>query len=470
MLLVVAILPIFLPCKQTNNKTATAASVEDSIGTKTDIIGVNPSTYSGATIEHVTPFDEKTEQMMEGYSITPNADKYGQISGISLSVNEFQPAITKSIYMWLYLIDSDAFGLNFSVSDSVGNACSWSFSDGEVRAFDFGWTLIELKFDDCEPSALNTNVYEHTYNSLYISYKVDDSINVEDYVSETNDRLSIYHVYLARKYQYNLYSGKVDANEKAYGKFSSDFIGQNKVFRKDEIVLTNYKTVFEYLIVGKIDLLKLQSQSQILSNFLWEIEVFEPDGSSIKLDYGDTFMFSNQGHYTINFKLYIKTKLLNKPIDISTELIMNESKNVFCDEMALGSFVAGPNYSMYENDILQVKFKLTEGIDISGELKIEVSNNNVVIESQYEEDGVYYIKLKGVTKGSTNLTISANAKGAYGTVVKSYTSETKIDVEEIDESDKQSLTLLWIAFGGFCAFFAGFLINSLVKARKNDVK
>ena len=32
------------------------------------------------------------------------------------------------------------------------------------------------------------------------------------------------------------------------------------------------------------------------------------------------------------------------------------------------------------------------------------------------------------------------------------------------------VAFLWITFGCFCAFFGGILINSLVKARKNDVK
>lgn len=464
-MLAAALMLSFLPCMKNSNQTASAV-VEDEIGTKVDIIGINPTNYAGATIEQLAPFDDKTSQMMEGYSITPYADKYGQVNGISFSVESFKATPNKSIYMWLYLLDVDAFGLTFNVSDGLGNDCLWEFTDGEVRTFDYGWVLLELKFSDCEASATNTNVYEPTYNTFYVSYKVGDGINIEEYVAETDDRFSIYHVYLANKYNKTTFSGKVDANQKAYSKFKSDFIAGDLIFKKDEITLSNIKTVFEYLIVGKINLLENPNNS----DFIWKIEALEPDGSTMSLDYGDSYMFSTQGHYTINFKLYIKRKLLNQPIDISTELIMNENKNVFCDEMALGGFMVGPDYEVYANDVLQIKFKFTPGIDVSGTLTVELSNNNAVIESEYEEDGIYYIKIKGVTAGSTTLSISANAKSPYGAVVKSYKSETKIQIKEIDDSEEQSIVLLWIAFGGFCAFFAGFLINSLVKARKNDVK
>ena len=128
------------------------------------------------------------------------------------------------------------------------------------------------------------------------------------------------------------------------------------------------------------------------------------------------------------------------------------------------------NDQIKNNETLAIEFALASGISLSGDIEVEFSNNYVEVESQYEKDGIYYIQVKGISPGTTVMTIKAKASSLNGTNYKSYTTETKIRVLDSQDPDKLSMPILWTTFGLFCAYFVGFLINSLVKARKNDVK
>ena len=462
-----ACLTLIFACKKPqNNEVVNAATIEDSLTAKFDLIGINPGSYSNATIENVAPFDTTRGEMMPGASLTPRADVFGQISGVTFLVNTFTLTVNKSIYFWIYLFDTETYELTITVSDADEKILTWFFDSSAIQSAGDGWSLFELKASEAEASASNTDKYSVEYKTFTIRYKTELTENIEDYLEKTDEFVSIYHVYTANSYSSNPYSGRLTGLTKAYSAFNDSFIPGDQVFKGDKIEFVDEKTFFEYLMVGKGEYSKIVDKT----NYVWEIIIQEPSGSEMVIDFGDKFSFSSRGWYTINIHLYEKTKLLNRPIDYQRELILNQSKSVFCDEVALGSFVVGTTYEMKDNDTLEIGFIFTKGIIISSDIKIKFSNDCAEVDSQYELDGVYYIQVKGLKKGKVDMEISASAHSYYNSDVKTYSNKVSIKVESSEEKPDFSKTILWITFSCFCVYFAGMLINSLVKARKNDVK
>ena len=466
MVLTACLTLIFACIKPQKQQLVQADTIEDELQEKFDLISINPGFYSNATIEEVTPFDTSTEQLMPGASLTPKADVFGQITGVTMLVNTFTLSPNKSIYFWVYLIDTETYELTLAVSDAAEKTLTWFFDSSEVQAAGAGWSLFELKASEAEASSTNTDKYSVEYKTFEIRYKTELKENIEDYLLQTDEFLSIYHVYTANSYSSNPYSGRVTGLSRAHSELNENFIPGNQVFKGDKVEFTDEKTFFKYLMVGKSEYSKVVDKS----NYIWEITVQEPTGAEITMDFGDEFPFSSPGWYTINIKLHEKKKLLNRPLDHQTVLILNQSKSVFCEELALGSFVVGTTYEMKDNEILEIGFVFTEGIIISGDIRIEFSNNCVELESQYELDGVYYVQVKGLKKGKVDMEISASACSNYNSDIKTYSNQVSIEVKSSEVKPDFSMTILWITFGCFCAFFVGILINSLVKARKNDVK
>lgn len=452
-------------CKETTIQTANAAKFEDSLTNKVDIISENPPAFAGVNIENISPFYTPNSEST-GSSITPNADKYGQVSGVSFNVSPFKFNGTNSLYMWLYLFDTQTFELNINIYDNSANTCTWFFDSSVIKSYGEGWSLLELKLNDCIESENGTISLENEYINISFSYKSEYVQNLENYLLETSERFSIYHVYLASKTLSNSTSGQVDSMAKAFGKLSDDFFASSVAYKRDKVELKDPYSIFEYIMVGKTEYSKLSNKS----SFSWIITVYGPDGTEIEMDFGDTFTFYSMGCYTFNIELYEKRRFLNQQVEFSQVKILNESHKVFCEELALGQFVVGMDYKIKEGELLRVAFSLARGITIVGDFNIELSNDNVEIESQYIEDGMQYFLIKGLDIGTTTLKISASAKSENGTEIKTFSSEVNVEVLSTENSEEYSITTLWVIFGGFCAFFVGFLINSLVKARRNDVK
>ena len=470
--LMVAIMISYLfPCVKFDKICAHAVEgLGESVENQFDIIGINPNRYDNATIEEISPFDINLKEMMPGSSITPTADKYGQITGSTFLVNSFSLTEDESIYLWVYLFEIETFELTFKIGDGAGSAFMWYFDSSIVQSFGqiagSGWKLLELKTTDAEIAQGTSDIYSLTFSTFSVSYETSIEENIEDYFATTDDRLSIYHVYKASSNSKSSYSGKIDEVSKAYCEFNDDFLANIQVYRDDEIIFTNPESMFNHLVVGKY----YYSDLKNTADYTWEINISNPNGGTVKLDFGDSFCFTQQGYHTINIKLYEKNTLLNQPIGNMKRMILNMSKDVFCEELSLGKFVVSSNYEINNNETVLIEFKIASGINISGDFNISLSNNKAEIVSQYEEDGILRIKVKGLKAGSTKMTIKANASSDHNDSEQEYSSEIKIYILSTTEVEDISMPILWVVFGLFCAYFIGFLINSLVKARKNDVK
>lgn len=452
-------------CQKPAKHTANAAGFEESLTNVVDIISTSPPTYSGATVENVSPF-YTPDSTDTGSSITPRADKYGQVSGVSFNVAPFKFNGTNSLYMWLYLFDTQTFELTVSIFDSSAKSCTWFFDASVVKSYGGGWSLLELKPDDCKESESGVVNLDNEYINISFKYESEYIHNVEQYLLETSERFSIYHVYLAGKTLSNTSSGQVDSVVKAFGKISSKFFPSSTAYKRDKILLKDPYSLFEYIMVGKTEYSKLANKT----NYSWVITAYGPDGSEIDMDFGDTFTFYSMGCYTFNIELYEKQRFLNQQVEFIQVKILNESHKVFCEELSLGSFIVGMDYEIEEGGLLKIAFNMSRGITIVGDFDIKFTNDNVEIESQYTEGGVQYFLIRGLEAGKTKLKLAASARSENGTEIKTFTSEVNIKVLSSEDPEEQSITILWVVFGGFCVFFVGYLINSLVKARRNDVK
>ena len=101
---------------------------------------------------------------------------------------------------------------------------------------------------------------------------------------------------------------------------------------------------------------------------------------------------------------------------------------------------------------------------------LTLNNNNAEIESYYEEDGVVYVCLYGKSSGLSDLTISAEGKTKFNDDTQTFSSIATISVDYTDSGVDVFNIVLWVLFIGFCAGIIIYLLISVVKARRNDVR
>lgn len=460
-------LPFFALCKNSTTFTAEAATNGETEffieGNSFDLISKNPSGNIGnCTIESgVAPFDPETKSLMDGSIITPAADEYGQIlNPIGIKINNYTPAASDVIYLWVYLIDTTIFKLKFSLNSGSSEGISWEFGSNEVYEMGTGWKILALPLSKFSADDLKEN-----YNILSVSYyaESEDYVGEEDYEKyeiKAKENFSIFHAFVTKNVNSSQKSGIVYSLGKSYYKFSNKFNISKTVFIGDKIKINSANELFEYLYVGKYDL----STYTTSGRYFWSLSLKSPDASSgDSVEFGEEISFAQNGYYVLNISLYENRTYYNLQI-------LNEDISIYCDELSLGFFLMGSIYKIKDNEKIQLTFKLTDGITILSDLSVSTTNNNAAIESYYQEDGVVYVMVSGVSKGRSEVEVSAKAISNNGVRAKEFSAVASIKIENSEESTDIFIVILWITFGCFCAFFVVFLVISLVKARKNDVK
>ena len=76
----------------------------------------------------------------------------------------------------------------------------------------------------------------------------------------------------------------------------------------------------------------------------------------------------------------------------------------------------------------------------------------------------------GQSKGVSKLTISSNELTVNGVGKVDFRDEVVIDISSEKREVDLFMIILWTSFGAFCLGFVIYLLISLVKSRKNDVK
>ena len=460
-----SLLPNFLLLsKNTHQKVVYAESIEDEFYTDTaiDLISTSPSSVSNATLESgKAPFDEKTGARMPGSVITPNADDYGQISGVSFATNAFSPTNNQSIFLWIYLIDALKFRLSISISDNASSTLTWNFSENRIEDMGPGWKLFELRLKDLQTEDDYSSKNYQILRIKYVSY-LEDFVGDPDYQPydiRSNERLSFYHVFLDKNAENSINSGNIYNLERVYYKYSDGFFIDNSVFIGDKMQISAPSAIFEYLYIGKYDL----SNYSVVGKYDWKVLVSAPGSSDwSEIEFGSKINFSKIGFYSLIIQLYEKTAL-------SDRTIQEWEFNIYCEELGLGAFVTGSTYKIKDNENIMIRFRLSSGIELESDISVKLSNNNANIKSYYIEDDYLYVIVEPVKTGDSVLQISADARSKNNTKVVNCVSEASIKVDK-QSNDDLFMIILWVSFACFCIGITIYFVISVVKARDVDVK
>lgn len=452
--------PVF-GMKKTHAETS-SNFIEDVIKNKQDILSVQTNNLPLASAtKNNSPFNTNTKQMLEGYTITPRVDNYGQ-QKITFSVIPFSAEAASSVFVWVYFEEVLSYDLTFAFTSASNLSISWIFDgatladmvdDGGKKVVPYGWKLFELKFANAVCDKEGEDFYDETFSTMTFSYKSPVSLSA----SVSAKGLSFYHVFKGDAYSetsqivyYQKYSN-FEVREDFASKLDGFYVG-------DDLKFNGIYDIFEYVVVGKYDLRNYSN----LENYTWSIVLQNGESDSIAIKFGETYTFQDVGWYSINVKL-AKVKGDN------SEIVLNTSYSLYCDEFAMGSF-ANKSYFIYKDKETVISFKIADDFVFDDDISVSVAKEKIAeVVSCSEEDGMYHIKLNGLKTGNTKITVSGTGHRAGTTEIQEYSCQTTIYVSETGESSL-SLTLTIIVFIAFCVGLVTFIVISFVKSRKFGVK
>lgn len=456
----------FVPVKNSANKQACASvSIENQYFDENSIelVSKNPTSFVGASADR-TPFDKSRGQLMEGSSITPTADDYGQVKSFSYGLcsgNGYTPELDDNILMWIYFIDAITFKLEISLDDGSFDGLVWEFDAQKIYEIGTGWRLVALKLSDHRTEiATNPKTYNYiTFKYLSEASEFEGEEGYESYQIKTDERFSFYHIFASKNANKIKNTGILHRLDTSFYKFSENFnIGKN-AFVGDKIKLDVPSKIFEYLYIGKNDL----SDYLASGKYYWSVTLRDSDMVNANIDFGDTINFYKKGFHHLSIQMFEKLTIGNKRV-------LSVGVNVYVDEMCLGKYSMAGTYSIKDDEKIVVALTLSDALIDLGELSVTLNNNNAEIESYYEEDGVVYVCLYGKSSGLSDLTISAEGKTKFNDDTQTFSSIATISVDYTDSGVDVFNIVLWVLFIGFCAEIIIYLLISVVKARRNDVR
>lgn len=441
------------------NVNFASAKIEDEYYTaqSIDLISRTPSSnISTGVIENVAPFDTDTKTKMEGSSITPSSDEYGQVKNKEFKINDYSPITGDVIYLWIYLIDALGFKLEISLTDKLSSTVKWEFNSMQVSDMKTGWKLIALSLADFEEEQ-DYNLI--TYSYIVFNYIVDGEENEYEYDAKTNERFSFYHIFATNQDGNIQVTGMVYNQGLSFYEFSKDFSFGGTVFVGDKIKIQSANEIFDYLYIGKYSLEDYSTSGK----YYWVLSIENPDMVKTYVDFGDNILFLKTGYHNLNIKLY--------EVGISSNtIVLNKDISIFCDEAKLGNFSTGARYKMKDNESILLSLNISENLNLQEEYEITLTNNKAEIDTYYEENGVLYVCVSGVSGGEVTLDISAKGTTKFNDSVKTFTASATLEIESTEKKVDVFLVIIWITFACFCVGILIYLAISLVKARKNDVK
>lgn len=461
--LIMALMPLLFLCK--NSSTAYAETIntrvfsEKSLLNKQDIISVTANGFANSSVAlNNSPFDTETKTQMAGYTITPNADEYGQFSNIySISTTNIDD--TKSVFMWIYIPSSVIYDMSLIMTTTDGESVEWNISSESLYNMItqkigltsiYGWRLFEFPVAMGQKTLNGKLLKNCEFTSLYLNYRAPSN----DAKSKYREDFSFYHVYLADTF-YN-YIEIADYNSYVNYKIKESFVKQtSNLFVNDSFKIMSSSEIFEYMYVGKSNVIEYPNL-----NITWEIYISNENGKRYEMKFGNTYTFEESGYYTIGLEVSEKR-------DMSTSVILNYSDSVFIDRFSFGAMKSEYKFKQGTENVL--KFVFSDSFVLSGDVIVSVSDKNIATESHYIKGNTCYITLKCNKSGNVKLKITAKGNKLGETKINSYEATASVKISQKSTSDVE-IIILWVIFSGFCVALLVFFIILFVKARKSSVK
>ena len=456
LIMTMVLMTAFTPLFSYVSKNARAVQFdEDSLSEIVDILDINGTGYNASELSSAgTPFDYEKQEAMPGKILTPSQDEFNQFE-LNKNIGSVKLNINQSIYAWIYIPNSYLKDLQVSLYAVGGELISWTISSLELYGTLVtslsnisveGWKLFEFSASDSSAMSNITSLNSVNFTQFSISYK--SSIVPSE---KTNQTLSLYHIFIAESFSEQT---RVIKSLSYYNyKFKDSFL--KKITNKylyDELKITSRSEIFESLYAGKTDLLSQVNISQTLYIYLRNNDL----GIEHHYKLGQSYVFEEEGFYTLTFKIASKT----------------EASNIISKSFYIGKFNVGflkDSYTVKKGERFVIPFKITPNFIVSEEISVVADDNSVVDASYYIEEDICYIVIEGIDKGDTKLKVSMVGRRDGFDKVNTYTYTTNVIIAD-SGNNLFSMIILWSFFGVICCGLVIFLIISFVKARKFGVK
>jgi len=461
---------------QTNAENLTSSIfTENDIKNKEDIISVDKNIFGGAvaTVGN-SPFDEETDTLMDGYTITPNSDAYNQVDW-SVGVSGFTLSFSQSVYMWVYLPcdpDYNLYTLKLTITDISKNLkLTWEYEHSQLVDMiskiaigdkNYGWVLFEL--NPATTGVSSEELVDANFTRLGISY---NSEIPELAIKVNNNALSFYHVYKGDSVKNS--SVIIIKQKYAIYKFAESYLG-NKIAHIGDTYKFDFKNIFEYIYIGKYDMYKYS-----IEGYTWNISLKDSYSKVIDLNANQEYVFERVGWYSVNITLKERNHIIsndeNQGLNID-KFIFSVSSSIKCEEYSLGTF-GNPKYTIPTNNEYIVTFKFYDGFKIYGDFVISTSDEKVAVIDSYsfdEDTKTIYIKINTKKSGNIQLNIEANGFMDDKNKLSEYSRSCNLVVKGENASTKLSTIFLWVILGIYGVALVVFVVISVVKSRQNSVK
>lgn len=448
------------------NTQAVAAEVDD-FRNPQDVIGIDlPESYSHAP----APFNSYIGEYMDGEAFYPNSTAQGQVLPQSFTLGEtFKISTQRSLYLWVFIpneavvvqddLKSCSFSIRFALLKSGTEQIAWEYSSAELEnmfkkysggSVSFGWKLFELNFAGANGNAEQLDDLE--FNQFSISYSLD-SVSLSG-LQLNSQKLAIYHVLLADKKSGS--SGIIDSFDYCNYALTNEYKQRLlNLYLGDTFKFGSVSGIFEFINVGLLDLREVTP-----SDFKWYMRINR--GNTVVSDSANLeFLFDVPGWHSITIEL--KQKLYGREINI-----LNYSRGVDIMEFTLGKFL-NSSLNLRVGERQDVIFSPNSDFNKLGDYQVKVSDNSVLEATYYEQDGQLHLVLLAKKKGKVTVSVTAKGSRALGGEQKNYSQLCSVRVDNANQSSWQ-LTVVWITFACLSAILVVFVLISVVKARKNDVK
>ena len=474
-----ALFPYFLgvPSKKTANAYLTYG---DEIQSKQTILGTTASDIAQSDLKYAfqnqAPYSLRTNEMLPGYSITPETNKHNEIISQTFLVNNFTIKENESIYMWIYLPNSPAenfYSLILSFGSNNGGTIKWKYNFNKLidimkgdNTQKYGWKLFELCYSDAEKTSVSKDsIFGNitiTYNLNFDDYKdafkelgeivIDDKFY--DTIVTTTGKLTFYNIFLSDSYSEK--SSVIFQLEYAYYGLNESFVKEfDGIYLKDTYKVKKLSEMFDYVFAGKYNLLYTGVQN---NNFSWVISIQNKLGV-FEVMTGENYTFKTDE--LNSFIISLKEKR-----DDNIESLFSETISFYCEEYTCGSF-DNSYYNFKEEKVYVIPFKLTDTFILSGDIAFTSSNERVVKVESYEyneESDLYFISVKCLKNGK--VTLKASATGTReGFSTKNYVTSVNVVVNGITTSIFQRPFLLtMVALSLLCIVV--FLVITAINFRR----